>query len=78
MHTEHQWVTAHQAWREVVQQHPELGYRAGPQRLYNFLRVHREAMVERDAIRRTKNKHWVAHQERFTAAVFELSTGGPL
>ena len=78
MQVDHQWVTAHQAWTELTRKHPELGYKDGPQQLYNYLRRYREAMIERDAIRRAKGRHWVAHQARFTEAVFELATGGPL
>lgn len=78
MQTDHQWTTAHEAWRLFTQAHPELAYRDGAQQFYNFLRHHRDAMVRHDAIRRAKGRHWVAHTGRFNEVAFELATGGAL
>lgn len=69
------WATGREAWKDFTQLHPELGYREGSQQFHNFLRYHREALVNCDALRRAKGKFWVAHKERFFTAAFELSTG---
>jgi len=76
MQIDHQWTTAHDAWRLFTEVHPELAYRGGAQQLYNFLRYHRDALVARDALRRAKGRFWIAHRGRFLEAAFELSTGG--
>ena len=78
MQTDHQWMTGHQAWKQFTDQHPELGYRDGRQQFHNFLRANRDALVARDALRRAKNKFWIAHTQRFREAAFELATGGPI
>lgn len=77
MSTDHQWTTAHNAWRLFTKEHPELAYRDGAQQFYNFLRYHRDALVARDAIRRAKRRFWIAHTERFSEAAFELATRDP-
>lgn len=76
MQPDHQWRTAHDAWRLFTQAHPELAYRDGAQQFYNFLRYHRDALVKQDAIRRAKGKFWIAHTGRFIEAAFELASGG--
>lgn len=76
MQMDHQWTTAHDAWKRFTQVHPELAYRDGAQQFYNFMRNHRDALVACDALRRAKGKFWIAHTERFTEAAFELATGG--
>ena len=73
MQTDHQWTTAHEAWRQFTKVHPELAYRDGAQQFYNFLRYHRDALVQQDAIRRARGRFWIAHTERFVAAAFELA-----
>lgn len=75
MPSNHQWATGPEAWKTFTRLHPELGYRDGPQQFHNFLRYHREALLRVDAMRRAKRKIWVAHQERFCEAAFELATG---
>ena len=76
MQTDHGWTTALAAWRQFTKVHPELAYRDGTQQFYNFLRYYRAPLIERDVLRRAKGKFWIAHQERFTAAAFDLATGG--
>ncbi len=76
MHTKHEWVTGHEAWRQFTKIHPELGYREGSQQFHNFLRHYRDGLVKQDALRRAKGKFWVAHTGRFNEAAFELATGG--
>lgn len=76
MSIDHNWRTGHEAWKQFTQVHPELGYRDGPQQFHNFLRYHRDALVQRDALRRAKGKFWIAHTGRFNEAAFELATGG--
>jgi len=72
---EHEWVTAAQAWECFVNAHPELGYRAGKWQFHNFLRLHKAALIERDAIRLAKNRFWIAHLRRFLDVAFESCTG---
>lgn len=69
------WMTAHDAWSLFVTSHPELGYEAGRWQLHNFLRHFRSALESRDAIRKAKGRHWIAHQARFTKAAFDCATG---
>ncbi len=76
MQTHHGWKTGHEVWQQFTQLHPELGYQNGRQQFHNFLRYHRKALVERDAIRRAKGKFWIGHAERFAEAAFELATTG--
>jgi hypothetical protein len=72
---EHGWVTAAQAWEAFVNEHPELGYRAGKWQFHNFLRLHKAALLESDAIRLAKNKFWIAHLPRFIEVAFDSCTG---
>ncbi len=70
-----QWVPGHSAWTIFTEHHPELGLRAGPWQLHNFLRIHRDALVSCDAIRKARGRHWIAHVDRFVAAAFDCATG---
>jgi hypothetical protein len=72
---EHEWVTASEAWRLFVHSHPELGYRDGKWQIHNFLRLHRSALVEHDAIRKAKGRFWIAHRSRFLKVAFDACTG---
>ncbi len=60
-----EWTTATDAWKVFVKRHPELGYRPGHWTFHHFLRFHREALIQRDAIRKAKRRFWIAHVERF-------------
>jgi len=75
--TESEWITAHQAWTDFVRAHPELGYAEGKWQLHNFLRIYRDALVAHDAIRKAKNRFWIAHARRFeqvaTGAAYHLA-----
>lgn len=71
----HEWVTALTAWSAFVTEHPELGYASGKWQFHNFLRHHRERLVHFDAIRRAKNRFWIAHISRFTQTAFDCATG---
>jgi hypothetical protein len=75
MQTNHLWITGPEAWAAFANDHPELGYQGGRQQFYNFLRYHRDQLVALDAIRRAKGKFWIAHQQRFSEAAFDLATG---
>ncbi len=76
MQHEHSWVTGHEAWRQFIRVHPELGYRDGPQNFYNFLRRYRDVLVSRGVMRRAKHRFWIAHKQRFIEVAFEVSTEG--
>ncbi|WP_377411203.1 MULTISPECIES: hypothetical protein [unclassified Ramlibacter] len=69
-------MTGPDAWSAFIQQHPELGYRPGRMNFHNFLRMTRERLIQADAIRRARGRHWIAHVPRFSAVAFELATGG--
>jgi hypothetical protein len=75
--TSHDWVAALAAWSRFVEEHPELGYRPGKWQFHNFLRLHKAALVDCDAIRLAKRRFWVAHLSRFIAAAFDAATGFP-
>lgn len=75
MHQQSQWLTGPQAWGEFVSRHPELGLKPGRWTFHNFLRLHRQALVDADAIRLAQSRHWVAHVDRLCAAAFECATG---
>lgn len=70
-----EWTTAQQAWGEFVKKHPELGYSPGSWQFHNFMRGHREQLRACDAIRKAKNRHWIAHRQRFMAAAFDCASG---
>jgi hypothetical protein len=69
------WLPATQAWLGFVQTHPELGYPPSRWGFHNFIRHHRQALKSQDAIRMVRNRHWIAHQDRFNACAFDLATG---
>ncbi len=73
---QHDWMTGPDAWSAFIQQHPELGYRPGRMNFHNFLRMTRERLIQADAIRRARGRHWIVHVPRFSAVAFELATGG--
>lgn len=75
MQTQTEWVTGQRAWEQFIYKHPELGYKAGHMNFHNFLRVHREALKQADAIRLAKRRFWVAHTERFCSVAFDCATG---
>ena len=72
------WVLASQAWSVFAKRHPELGLKAGFWQLHNFLRIHREALLSCDAIRKARGRHWIAHLDRFALAAFDCATGFPV
>ncbi len=72
--TTHGWAPALDAWAKFVQEHPELGYRPGFWQLHNFLRLHRDALVKHDAIRKARNKFWIANLQSFNSAAFDCAT----
>lgn len=74
-HQPGEWVTGVQAWDIFVHTHPELGYSPGMWPFHNFLRHHRDALVRSDAVRRAKNRFWIAHVQRFKYVAFECATG---
>jgi hypothetical protein len=77
MESTSEWMTGPDAWEQFVKQHPELGYRAGQWPFHNFLRLFREALVARDALRKARGRHWIAHKQRFMLAAFDCASGGP-
>ena len=74
MQPETGWSTSQAAWDEFVARHPELGYRASRNTFHNFLRLHRDSLLEQDAIRLAKRRFWIAHVERFCKSAFDLAT----
>lgn len=75
MQANNDWVPGHVAWTRFTEHHPELGLNAGPWQFHNFLRIHREALVSCDAIRKARKRHWIAHVDRFIPAAFDCATG---
>lgn len=75
MQTQTEWVTSQRAWEQFIYQHPELGYKPGHMNFHNFLRVHRDALKQADAIRLAKRRFWVAHTGRFCQVAFDCATG---
>lgn len=69
------WKTGPEAWAAFVEAHPELGYRPGRWPFHNFLRFHRQALIDHDAIRLAKKRFWVAHEGRFSTVAFDCATG---
>jgi hypothetical protein len=69
------WLPGPDAWKLFVHKHPELGYKPGRMNFHNFLRYYRDRLIEADAIRRAKNKFWIAHGERFCEVAFDCATG---
>ena len=70
-----EWIVGHEGWGAFVKGFPELGLKEGNWAFHNFLRRHRRQLVESDAIRRARGKHWIAHRLRFNAVAFECATG---
>lgn len=73
--TAQHWLPGPQAWIGFVRSHPELGYPESRWGFHNFIRHHRQALKDCDAIRLARNRHWIAHQERFNQHAFDLATG---
>lgn len=72
---DHEWSTGTAAWNHFVEVNPVLGLSPGHWSFHNFLRHHRQALVNTDAIRRAKNRFWIAHRDRFCRIAFDLATG---
>jgi hypothetical protein len=70
-----QWVVGLHAWAQFVSVHAELGYRPGHMNFHNFLRNARSELLRCDAIRRAKNRYWIAHVDRFPEVAFAIATG---
>lgn len=58
-----------------VHRHPELAYKEGHFPFHNFLRRHAKVLEREDAIRRAKNRFWIAHRTRFMEVAFACATG---
>lgn len=69
-----EWAVAIEVWERFTAEHPELALRPGRWHLVNFMRRARPALLACDAIRKVKNRHWIAHRQRFGAAAFEILT----
>ena len=78
MQPQTEWKVGPDAWAAFILKHPELGYRPGKWQFHNFLRFHRIALVEQDAIRLAKNRFWIAHLDRFCTVSFACATGAHL
>jgi hypothetical protein len=74
MQTNSDWTLGQNAWRTFTQRHPELGYRAGHWGFHNFLRVFKRELVDSDAIRLARNRHWIAHVDQFCRVAFKCAT----
>jgi hypothetical protein len=72
------WVVASEAWSVLAKHHPELGLKSGFWQFHNFLRIHRNALLACDAIRKARGRHWIAHVDRFVEAAFACATGVPI
>lgn len=73
-----QWVVGLEAWANFASSHAELGYRPGHMNFHNFLRNARPELLRQDAIRRAKNRYWIAHIEKFPEVAFAIATGQDL
>lgn len=69
-----EWLPGPDAWKLFIDKHPELGYKPGRMNFHNFLRYHREALQNADAIRKAKRRFWIAHLDRFCSAAFDCAT----
>lgn len=69
------WNTGVAIWNDFTGECQFLSLRPGRWAFHNFLRNHRDAMIQADAIRLAKNRFWIAHRERFMKTAFELLTG---
>ena len=74
MHPNH-WVTGPQAWTTFCELHPELAYTPSPWAFHNFLRYFKQPLLDADAIRLAKARHWIAHVDRFEQTAFACATG---
>ena len=70
-----QWVVGIHACARFASVHAELGYRPGRMNFHNFLRNARPELLRQDAIRRAKNRYWIAHIDRFPEVAFAIATG---
>lgn len=70
-----QWDRATRTWVLFTERHPELGYSPEFWSMHNFFRRNGESLVNADAIRRAKNRYWIAHTERFIECAFACATG---
>lgn len=68
------WGTGPDVWQHFCQQHPELGLKPGRMNFHNFLRRNKAQLVEKDAMRRANNRHWICHRDRFDEVAFDLIT----
>lgn len=75
MHQQSDWQTGPEAWSEFVRRHPELGLKPGKWRFHNFLRLHKQTLLEADAIRLAQRRFWIAHVERLCTTAFDCATG---
>lgn len=69
------WLTGTQAWNAFVEHHPELGLKPGKWAWHNFLRRHRQTLVEAGVIRRARNRFWIADSHRLIPLAFDCVTG---
>lgn len=69
------WVVGREAWARFASNHAELGYRPGHMNFHNFLRHARAELLRQDAIRRAKNRYWIAHVDKFPEVAFAIATG---
>jgi hypothetical protein len=71
------WLTAPICWKQFVERHPELGLGSSMGAFHNFMRRHKAAMLEADALRLANRKHWIGQPERFERAAFAALTAPP-
>lgn len=73
--TSSEWMTGPDVWDRFVKEHPELGFRAGRWPFHNFLRFHRQTLIDHDAIRLARKRFWIGHVTRFVEVAFDCATG---
>jgi len=71
------WDFAIKVYDRFVADHPCLNLSPGKWGYHNFLRRHRSALAEADAIRLANNKHLIAHPPRFYEVAFRALTRNP-
>ncbi|NDE54998.1 MAG: hypothetical protein EB069_10585, partial [Actinobacteria bacterium] len=69
------WLTGTQAWDQFVATHPELGLKSGRWAFHNFLRFHRQTLIDADAIRKARKRFWIANPQRMFPLAFDFLTG---
>ena len=69
------WLPGPEAWKQFVDNHPELGYRTGRWSFHNFLRHFRGQLRHADAIRMARGRFWIAQQPKFEEVAFNCATG---